>query len=288
MPFAPSGDISLYYEETGTGTPLLFVHEFVNDYRGWEQQVRYFSRYYRCITFNARGFPPSDVPKDPDQYGLDRAVGDIEAVLDHLGIEKAFVCGFSMGAATSLYFSIRHPQRVLGLVFFGGGTGSGADPAARANFAAACELNAQTFLEEGMSGPTIQASLRGPTRVELLHKDPRSWAEMGKHFAEHSALGSALNMRRYLAVRPSPFDLEDDLRQLRVPILIIAGDQDAPVLESAFYLKKTLPAAGLLIVPNTGHSVNLEEPAFFNAAVDDFLKKVERGRWPLPAAAPPA
>ena len=86
MPHARVGDVNLFYEETGAGTPLIFVHEFAGDYRSWESQVRFFSRRYRAIAFNARGYPPSDVPKDVAAYSQDQAVDDIKGVLDHLGI----------------------------------------------------------------------------------------------------------------------------------------------------------------------------------------------------------
>jgi len=99
MPHITSDDgVKLYYEETGTGIPIIFVHEFAGDHRSWEPQVRYFSRSYRCITYNARGYPPSDVPMDGERYSQDRARDDIRAVLDGLGVDKAHVVGLSMGA----------------------------------------------------------------------------------------------------------------------------------------------------------------------------------------------
>ena len=86
MPFAESAGVRLYYEETGRGTPVIFVHEFAADVRSWEPQVRYFSRRYRCIAFNARGYPPSDVPSDPEAYSQRHAVDDIAAVLDRKSV----------------------------------------------------------------------------------------------------------------------------------------------------------------------------------------------------------
>ena len=68
MPYASSNGVKLYYEESGSGNPIIFVHEFGSDLREWEQQMRWFSREYRCIAYNARGYIPSDVPSDPEQY----------------------------------------------------------------------------------------------------------------------------------------------------------------------------------------------------------------------------
>ena len=126
MPKALINGVNLYYEETGTGTPVVFVHEFAGDYRSWGPQVRYFSRRYRCITYNARGFPPSDVPESHTDYSQEHAVGDLLGLLDHLGLDQAHIVGFSMGGFCSLIFGLKHPQRALSRVV--GGCGYGSDP----------------------------------------------------------------------------------------------------------------------------------------------------------------
>src|ERR1700749_4672048 len=110
MPHVTTDDgIKLYYEETGSGTPIVFVHEFAGDCRSYESQVRYFSRGYRCIAFNARGYPPSDVPGDVERYSQDRAGDDIHAVLDALRIDKAHIAGLSMGGFATLHFGFTYP-----------------------------------------------------------------------------------------------------------------------------------------------------------------------------------
>ncbi|HEU5194149.1 MAG TPA: alpha/beta fold hydrolase, partial [Methylomirabilota bacterium] len=104
MPHAPANDgVKLYYEEVGTGTPLVFVHEFADDVRGWAPQVKFFARRYRTVAFNARGYPPSDVPKDPERYSQAQAAADIVAILDHLKLPKAHVVGMSMGGYATLH-----------------------------------------------------------------------------------------------------------------------------------------------------------------------------------------
>ncbi|HSW18427.1 MAG TPA: alpha/beta hydrolase [Ramlibacter sp.] len=276
MPYASSAGVSLYYEETGAGVPIVFVHEYANDLRGWEAQVRYFSRSHRCITYNARGYPPSEVPERDDQYSQQQAADDIGAILDHLQLDRAFIVGLSMGAAAALHFTMAHPGRVLGVVFASGGSGS--DPASRERFIAEANQSAQVFLEQGMQ-PFVDVMSYGPTRVQLLNKDPRGWEEFRKRLAEHSALGAALTMRNYQAKRPSLFDYEERLKATQTPTLVIAGDEDDPVLETSLFLKNRMPAAALLVMPRTGHAVNLEEPAAFNAAVENFMVAVERGRW---------
>ena len=146
MPHLTTDDgVKLYYEETGRGIPIVFIHEFAGDYRSWEQQVRYFARYYRCITVNARGYPPSDVPKDGAKYSQDRARDDIRAVLDALKIDKAHVVGLSMGGFATLHFGFTYPDRARSLVI--AGCGYGAAPDKRAQFAAEAEASAKRFEE---------------------------------------------------------------------------------------------------------------------------------------------
>ena len=113
MGFATSeGGVGLHYEEAGEGTPVLFIHEFAGDHRSWEPQVRFLSRRHRCVTYAARGYPPSDVPTDPEAYSQDLAVADALAVLDHLGVERAHIVGQSLGGWAAMGLAIAHPDRV--------------------------------------------------------------------------------------------------------------------------------------------------------------------------------
>src|SRR6185312_5354880 len=133
MPMLTTDDgVRLHYEEAGSGTPIVFVHEFAGDSRSWEPQLRYFSRRYRCVACNARGYPPSDVPEDFERYSQARARDDIRAALDALKIERAHVVGLSMGANATLHFGLAYPQRAISLTFAGGGYGS--SPATRKEF----------------------------------------------------------------------------------------------------------------------------------------------------------
>ena len=115
--------VNLYYEEAGTGVSVVFVHEFARDYRSVESQVRYLSRWHRCITFNARDYPPSDVPTEGDRYSQNRARDDIYAVLDVLKLDKAHIVGLSMGAFATLHFGFTYPSRATSLVTAGCGYG---------------------------------------------------------------------------------------------------------------------------------------------------------------------
>ena len=120
---------------------------------------------------------------------------------------------------------------------------------------------------------------RGPARVQLENKDPRGFAEFLKTFAEHSAQGSANTMQGYQGRRPSLYSLIEQIKGVRVPALVISGDEDDLCIETSVMLKRALPAAGLAVFPKTGHAMNLEEPALFNQTLDAFLHQVEAGRW---------
>jgi pimeloyl-ACP methyl ester carboxylesterase len=273
---APVNGVNLYYEVTGSGYPLLFSHEFAGDYRSWEPQVRYFSRRYRVITYNARGYPPSDVPEDPRAYSQAQAAEDIVGLLRHLDIAQAHLVGLSMGGYAVLHVGLRHPQLVRSMVVAGCGYGS--VPAERERFQRDSAHIAERLEREGMRA-VAEIYARGPTRVQFADKDPRGWREFAAQLAEHSALGSALTLRGVQGQRPSVYALEAQMRQCRVPTLIVTGDEDDPCLEPGLFMKRTIPTAGLLVLPKSGHTINLEEPEAFNRAVSDFLTAVEAGAW---------
>jgi pimeloyl-ACP methyl ester carboxylesterase len=280
MPYAQAEGARLYYEETGKGHPVVFVHEYGSDHREWEAQVRFFSREYRCVTFAARGYTPSDVPEDPALYGQDFAVADIAAVMRHLGIPRAHVVGLSMGAFAALLFGVRHPEMATALVVAGVGTGS--DLKELESWRAAQAERAERIRAEGWQELALESG-HSPTRIQLKKKDPRGWEEFVRHLREHSPLGSALTQARYQGTRDPVYAWEEDLKRMRVPTLLALGDEDWPCIEPNVFLKRTIPNCGLWMHPRTGHAINLEEPAAFNRAVQDFFSTVERGRWSLDA-----
>jgi len=273
---APIDGVKLYYEITGSGYPLLFSHEFAGDYRSWEPQVRYFARRYQVITYNARGYPPSDVPEDLSAYSQAQAAEDIVGLLRHLNISQAHLVGLSMGGYAVLHVGLSHPELVRSMVVAGCGYGSVAGD--REKFQQDSGQVALRLEREGMA-PVAAIYAKGPTRVQFEDKDPRGWHEFAEQLAGHSAIGSALTLRGVQGQRPSVYALEAQMRQCRVPTLIISGDEDEPCLEPGLFMKRTIPTAGLLIMPKSGHTINLEEPDAFNRAVSDFLAAVEAGKW---------
>ena len=270
--------VNLHYEEAGSGTPIVFVHEFGGSYRSWEPQMRYFSRRYRAIAFAARGYPPSDVPPDTEAYSQLRAAQDIAAVMDAAGIARAHIVGLSMGGFATLHFGLESPERALSLVV--AGAGYGAEKQHEEYFRSVSLEVARQFEIQG-SESFAKTYAFGASRVQFQNKDPRGWQEFAGMLGEHSAVGAANTMRGVQARRPSIYDLEERLKQMRVPTLVMVGDEDDHCLQPGIFLKKTLPASGLLVLPKTGHTLNLEEPDTFNRFVADFLAQVEAGQWPL-------
>ncbi len=277
MPYATTNDgVRLYFEEAGTGNAMIFVHEFAGDHRSWEPQMRYFSRYFRCITYGARGFAPSDIPDDPAKYSQARARDDIRDVLDHLKIDKAHVVGLSMGGFATLHFGISYSNRAHSLTI--GGCGYGAEPKEKAKFQAETELAAVMFEKETM-GVAYKKYASGPTRVQYENKDPRGWREFATQLSEHSTKGSVLTMRGVQAKRPSLWELVDGMKKITAPALVITGDEDDPCLEPALLMKRNIPTAALVVLPRAGHTINIEDPDAFNRAVFEFTSTVEMGRW---------
>jgi len=279
MPYVSCQDgVRLYYEEAGSGQPMVFVHEFAGEYRSWEAQMRYFSRKYRCVAYNARGYPPSDVPDGPDAYSFEHQRSGLLAVLDGLGIDKAHIVGLSMGAFATFYFGMKWPERALSLTL--AGIGSGSMPEARASFAAESEAAGDSLLEKGW--PEM-APVRGltPTRVQLRNKDPRGFAEFLQMLSEHSAKGSAMTLKGYQARRPALQDFANQMASCTVPTLIVSGDEDWPCLDASLMLKRAMPSAGLAFLPQTGHACNLEEPALFNLLLERFVHQVDSGQYQM-------
>lgn len=270
--------ISLYYEEAGRGVPVVFVHEFTADLRSWEPQLRFFSRRYRCIAFNARGYPPSDVPRARSKYSQAIVADDVADVLRHLGLRSAHVVGSAMGGNTALQFGMRRPAMARSLTAINPGVGADPAPHKRAQFLRDIATMATRFESLGVT-EALRDHRVGPSRVQFLDKDPRGFAEFGERYRDLSGMGLANTMRGIHARRQPVHALERGLRRLRVPLLVVIGDEDDKCLEPGLFIKRACRSAALAVVPWSGHLVNLEEPDFFNRLLLQFLTLVDAGRW---------
>jgi pimeloyl-ACP methyl ester carboxylesterase len=279
MPKISAADgTKLYVEEIGTGTPVVFVHEYAGDYRSFEPQLRYLCRQHRCVTYSQRGYPPSDVPPDPARYSQAIARDDVIAVMDALGINKAHVVGHSMGAYTALHVGIKYPQRCLSVTAAGCGWGSTANAATREAMKVLAADTGKMFAQEGIAAAAAKYA-DAPMRQAFKNKDPRGWAEFARMLAEHSAEGHAHTMLNLQLKRPTLWEMEEELKTFSVPLLVIVGDEDDLCLDGSVFLKRTAPTAALLVIPRAGHTINSEEPAAVNAALAELFSAAEAGRW---------
>ena len=276
MPYIQSDGARLYYEEAGTGTPIVFCHEFSGDLWSWEKQIQHFSRYYRCVAFNARGYPPSEVPASLSRYSHQHAVDDVAVVMRHLGLKKAHIIGCSMGSRTTLDFGLSYPRMALSLTMIG--IGSGGDPRNKAAFLRQTEARARLY-EEGGLAVVLEGLRKADNRIRLKTKNPRAFDDFCRRFMQHSAQGCANITRRVQGRRASLFSMGRALRAMKVPALVIVGDEDPGAIDSGLFMKQVSPAVRLAIVPATGHLVNLEEPDAMHRLVEDLSALVESRKW---------
>ena len=272
-----SDGVRLYAEVAGSGPPVLFIHEFAADHRTWARQVEALSGEFRCITYSARGYPPSEVPKEQERYSYIRQADDAIDVLDAFSVEQAHIVGLSMGGFCALQLGIRYPGRVSSLLV--SSAGSGANPAGREAFLAETEQVAAAFRAQGPAA-VAEKLATGPSRIQLKRKNPAAWHEFVRQLGEHSAEGMALTITGVQRSRPSLYDITDQLSGITAPTLVVNGDEDEACLEPGLLLKRTIPAAGLLVVPNSGHALNLEEPDRYNDVIRTLIRAARGGRWP--------
>jgi len=261
----------LYVESQGEGVPIVFVHELAGSCRSFDLQVEDWQSRWRCVTFNARGYPPSDVPPAVDSYSQDLAASDIGAVLDGLKLADAHVIGVSMGSASSLQFAIRNPARVRSITLTSIGSGSDLKPG---EFAANMEALAAMTLKNGMRALAENYGAAA-TRYRLKEKNPSEYRNFIEQIAAGSPLGMTNTMRGVQQRRPPLYAHKDKIAAMRIPTLIVLGGIDQGCDKPSHFLAETLPGARLEILPNTGHGVNIEEPDRVNRMVAEFVSAVE-------------
>ena len=271
-----SDGVELHWEESGHGTPILFVHEFAGDHRSWSAQVKHFAKSHRAITYAARGYPPSEVPPDVASYSQQRAMEDALSVLDAAKVESAHVVGLSMGGFATLHLLLAHPDRVHSALI--AGVGYGSQPEKQEQFRKESNAIADAFASQGAAA-VAETYAVGPARVQLQNKQRDAWEDFKHALAKHDATGAANTMRGVQAARPSLYALTDELTAIRKPVLIVAGDEDDGSLEPSLMLKRTISTAALAVFPGTGHTINLEEPDEFNQILEWFIGEVDSGNW---------
>ena len=253
--------IEIDYEVSGRGSAVLLSHGYSATRRMWDGQHRALGDRYRVISWSMRGHGQTESPADPARYSAELTVADMRALLQHLGVDRAVVGGLSLGGYVSLAFYLEHPEMVRALVICDSGPGY-RSPEARAAWNQRAHERAADLEARGLD------ALSGRSR------------EARESISHHrSAQGLAHAARGMLAQAGSR--VIDGLPAIRVPTLIVVGDQDQPFLTPCEYMAKKIPGARLEVIAGAGHSANLDQPEVFNRVLLDFLDSLP----PAPAGA---
>lgn len=267
MPIAPVNGVPLYFEVTGAGAPLVLVHGFACGVRSWDPQVRAFSRSRRVIVYDARGHGVSGAPDDAMAYSQTMSVDDLHALLAHLNIRRAAIGGLSMGGNIALNFALSYPGMVTKLIV--ADTGAGSDNTAE--WIVGAETDADTLERRGMEAFADMACA-SPLFASYIAQGPTAGRFIRSCLMTHRAHGLAHTARQVLAKRPTIYALESQLRQLRIPTLLLVGEHDEPCVKVHRFMADCIPGSTHVVLGGVGHLTNLEAPAAFNAAIRRFLQ----------------
>ena len=260
MPKVQVNGIELYYESHGQGYPVIFLHGFAGTVNMWQPQVPVLSQDYQFVIYDARGHGQSESPPSVNHYSADIVVEDLYQLLGSLGIEKAVVGGLSMGGYQSLRFYLRHPEVVTALILMDTGPGY-RNPAHREEWNKGQERRATLLETQG-----IEAFADDLSTATLDTYTPRPL------MLKHNPLGLA-NMARKVVGQHDSWVIEN-LDKVKVPTLVLVGENDEPFLRASEYMAKAIPGAQHVIIPQAGHAANLDNVEAFNRSVLDFLHKL--------------
>ena len=273
MPYAEATDgLKLWFEDHGEGHPVIWLHEFGGEPASWDFQLAHFAKSYRCITYAARGFQPSETPQAMEMYGQHQATADVAAVLDHLKICQAHLVGTSMGSFTSLDFALEHPERVLSLTLVGNSSGPRTDEEReryRRDWVGYEIREREKFGGRGAVGVLE----RDPAYHAFQKNLPSVWREYAKRLSAQSLTGSVNILKTLHWNRRSIWADEARLRATTCPVLLVHGDEDYYLVgETNHYLEQVTPGASRTLFESTGHLVNIERANHFNRLLDDHLR----------------
>jgi len=246
--------IAIEYQDGGHGPAVLLGHGYSATGRMWDGQRAALGDRYRIVSWDMRGHGQTDSPADPAQYSAALTVADMRALLQHCGIERAVVGGLSLGGYVSLAFYLAHPEAVRALVICDSGPGY---------------RNAEAREAWNTRAYDRAAELETKGLAALAGRSREMREAMGHH---RSAQGLAHAARGMLAQEGS--QVIDALATIRVPTLIVVGDQDQPFLAPSEYMAKKIPGARLAVIPGAGHSSNLDQAEAFNRVLREFLESV--------------
>ena len=253
MPNINRDGVSIHYEVHGSGPPLLLTHGYSSTSDMWQGQIEALSKHYKLVLWDMRGHGQSDYPDDPAAYSEALTVGDMAALLDEVGADKAIVGGLSLGGYMSLAFYRSHPDRVRALLIIDTGPGFKKDEARKAWNKRAHDTG-DRFDREGLD--VLKNASR--ERSGVTHRD---------------ASGLARAARGMLTLRDR--SVIESLPDIKVPSLVVVGADDTPFLAASDYMAARIPGAKKVVVPAAGHAVNIDQPQAFIEAVLPFLDSLD-------------
>ena len=249
MPMLDRDGVQIHYEVAGDGQPVLLTHGYSASSVMWRDNVpALVNAGYKVITWDMRGHGTSDSPDDPARYSEELTVGDIEAILDAVGAERAVIGGMSLGGYMTLTYNLRHGGRARALMLIDTGPGFKND-AAREKWNASAGERAANLLANG------EAALSKSPEARMQTQNFTGLAHAARGMLAQSS-GAAIH----------------SLPDIDKPTLVVVGDKDEPFLAASDYMAKKIPGARKVVIPDAGHAANVDQPAAFNAAVIEFLK----------------
>jgi len=270
MPYARTDDrVRIYYEEHGAGSPLVLAYGIGGNTDMWNTNTAALAARHRVILWEPRGHARSDSPEDPARYSFHRWALDLRDLLDHLRIRKAHVGGLSLGAGIATRFALRHPGRVRSLIVTNSSSATGL-PLSVEDLVMRARSIAIT-LSQGMDAMAEYAMAANPNVAGRLALDPSAKAEFYEEYRRLSQTGYANSLRALIAMD----HITDQLSKIRVPVLLVGGDQD-PSLGPMQVMHRRIRGSKLIVLSPASHFANRDQPEAWNRAVLDFLARCER------------
>jgi pimeloyl-ACP methyl ester carboxylesterase len=267
MPEVTVNGLRLNYTEHGSGSPVVLLHGLMGNVETWRDTTTHLETGFRVVAYDARGHGRSDKPDDPSAYSQELLVADLQGLLDRLGLDRCTLVGHSMGAGVSLNFALKHPERCLGLVLVGIGTGSSAPEQWQEWWGRLADLAEQ----QGMAAVLAEMQCVPSWRDAVAN--PRFGNELRAAVLENSAKAIVRVIRGIQMKRGSIFKLEPSLKASPVSTLVVFSESDEPVVECSRFLARTMPHATLRAIPARSHWTYLEAPDEFQSALDDLLSR---------------
>jgi pimeloyl-ACP methyl ester carboxylesterase len=265
------GNLAVAVGAAGSGPPVVLVHGLACGKRMWFHQFLALRSRFRVIAYDQRGHGLTDAPAVATEYSAGHLARDLEGVLDALKIERAAIVGFSLGGGPALALAATKPERVSRLVL--ADVGAGADDPVKTEWTARRWLK---LIGQGAVDELVCDMLRSELFKVYARRNARRRDHMAALIRATPIDGLRFMLSEVLAKRKSLFRLTGVLKSVRVPTLVVVGEQDYACSKAARLLAQTIPNAALKIIEGSGHMSPLEQPAAFNAALMDFLAEPYR------------